>query len=793
MSERSEKKDSRVIVPPELVAEARGGDQAAFAELYALTNAALYRTVRSMVRDEELAWDILQDTYLRAYQSLDKLEADGAFLPWLRRIAVNEAATQMKRRQPVLFTDLNGEDGEAREPEIPDLSIGSQPELALDRKESSRLVREILADLPEQQQLVLGMHYYEDMPIKEIAEALHVAPGTVKAQLFQGRKKVETRVRALEKQGVKLYGLGPIPFLVALLRKLEPAAQVEQKTLSAVLSAAPAASGTADAAAVNMTAMTAGQAFLHGLGAKLLAGALVVALLAGAGKLAYDAAKRSDPPVGPERPPMTETIKLAETGDTADPAELPDPAAIPENACGPDLTWRFDSDTGTLTIEGGGDMYDYTNMYEGEMTPWYDFQHDIQALVLPDGLRSIGSLAFEGCGLTEVTIPEGVTSIGKQAFCISSLRSVTLPETLTVIGDSAFSGCSELCALTIPESVTTIGSQAFSDTGLRTVTIPAQVSAIGSGAFSTNADLRSFSVDPENPYFTAGENGVLYSKDSSTLVACSSRNSGHFEIPEGVTAIGDGAFHYCSRLSSVTIPESVTSIGKNAFADCHSLRSLTIPAGVRSIEAGTFAYCAELRSVTIPEGLTSIGNFAFCQSGLTGLTLPKSVTHIDPDAFDDCAALTAFSVHPENPVFSSGENGVLYDRDRTELLFFPPARSGDYTLPTGISSIRDNAFSHCVALTAVTIPEGVTSIGDSAFSECTGLTAVTIPDSLTSIGDCAFAWCYGLRSLTIPAGVSSFGEDIFNDCSDLTLSVYAGSAAEAYAEENDIPFVVIEP
>ena len=778
---------SRASISPELVKQARGGDQAAFAELYEQTSAALYRSVRSMVRDEELAWDVLQDSYLRAWQGLDKLKADEAFLPWLRRIAVNVTATKMAQRQSLCFTELGGE--EDWEPEIPDLSIDSQPEPALDRKETARLVREILGSLPEAQQMIVGMHYYEDMPIKDIAETLHVAPGTVKAQLCKGRRKIEAEVRALEKQGVKLYGLSPLPFLLALLRKLEPAAQAEQKTLSAVLSAAPAASGSA----MNLTAMTAGQAFLHGLGAKLLAGALVLALLAGAGKLAYDAAKRNEPLVGPERPPMTETVKLAETGDTADPAELPDPAAIPENACGPDLTWRFDSDTGTLTIEGSGDMYDYTNMYEGEMTPWYDFQRDIQALVLPDGLRSIGSLAFEGCGLTEVTIPEGVTSIGKQAFCISSLRSVTLPETLTVIGDSAFSGCSELRALTIPGSVTSIGSQAFSDTGLRTVTIPAQVSAIGSGAFSTNADLRSFSVDPENPYFTAGENGVLYSKDSSTLVACSSRNSGHFEIPEGVTAIGDGAFHYCSRLSSVTIPESVTSIGKNAFADCHSLRSLTIPAGVRSIEAGTFAYCAELRSVTIPEGLTSIGSFAFCQSGLTGLTLPKSVTHIDPDAFDDCAALTAFSVHPENPVFSSGENGVLYDRDRTELLFFPPARSGDYTLPAGISSIRDNAFSHCVALTAVTIPEGVTSIGDSAFSECTGLTAVTIPDSLTSIGDCAFAWCYGLRSLTIPAGVSSFGEDLFVGCTDLTLSVRAGSPAEAYAEKHGIPFIVIEP
>ena len=100
MNERTEKKGSKAIIPPALVAEARGGDQAAFAELYERTNAALYRSIRSMVRDEDLAWDILQDGYLRAYQGLDKLETDGAFLPWLRRIAVNETARQMAKRLP---------------------------------------------------------------------------------------------------------------------------------------------------------------------------------------------------------------------------------------------------------------------------------------------------------------------------------------------------------------------------------------------------------------------------------------------------------------------------------------------------------------------------------------------------------------------------------------------------------------------------------------------------------------------------------------------------------------------
>ena len=348
MKNKQTKEAARAAISPELVAEARAGDQAAFAELYELTNVELYRTVRSMVRDEELAWDVLQDSYLRAWRGLDKLETNEAFLPWLRRIAVNVTATQMSRRLPMNFSELAGDEEES-EPEIPDLRAESQPELALDRKESSRLVQEILAGLPEQQQMILGMHYYEDMPVKEIAETLQIAPGTVKAQLFKGRKKIEAGVRALEKQGVKLYGLSPLPFLLALLGKLEPAEAAGKKALTAVLSRAAesgargaaaaggaagsaAAAGTAAAgsAAVNVTAMTAGQAFLHGIGAKLLAGGLAVALIGGgiwAGSKLLNRVGQNPGDVQPtqtqtvfttdDTAPGDEPVSTAETGETS--------------------------------------------------------------------------------------------------------------------------------------------------------------------------------------------------------------------------------------------------------------------------------------------------------------------------------------------------------------------------------------------------------------------------------------------------------------------------------------------
>lgn len=127
--------NEKTEISPKLVAKAKAGNQATFSELYRLTSTELYRAIRAMVHDEDTAWDIQQDTYLRADQGLGKLAQNEAFLPWLRRIAVNVTATRMRKRLPMTFTDLTDEDDEPLEQV--DLRIEAQLELPLDRKETS--------------------------------------------------------------------------------------------------------------------------------------------------------------------------------------------------------------------------------------------------------------------------------------------------------------------------------------------------------------------------------------------------------------------------------------------------------------------------------------------------------------------------------------------------------------------------------------------------------------------------------------------------------------------------------
>ena len=176
-------------------------------------------------------------------------------------------------------------------------------------------------------------------------------------------------------------------------------------------------------------------------------------------------------------------------------------------------------------------------------------------------------------------------------------------------------------------------------------------------------------------------------------------------------------------------------------------------------------------AVTIPTNLnglpvTSIGEYAFEDSSLTSVTIPKSVTKIGEVPFVDCSSLEAITVDADNAAYSS-VNGVLFDKRQTTLIEYPAGKVGSYTIPSSVSSIGYAAFGDCTSVTNVTIPKGVTSIGGWAFQYCTSLTNVTIPSSVTSIGYAAFESCTSLTDVTIPKSVTSITGDAFYDCESL--------------------------
>lgn len=204
----------------ELVEQARGGDQSAVSALYEATYSQVYYTVKSMVKDEDAVFDIVQDSYLKAFSNLNRFEGGAKFLPWVRKIAANTARDWLKKKKPLLFSELT--DTEDTDLSFEDRLVEERsahlPEQVIDEAETRRLIREIIDELPEDQRAAIGMFYYEEMSVKQIAEAMGATENAVKSRLLYGRRKIEKKVDELEQQGTKLYSLSPIPFLLWLLR-----------------------------------------------------------------------------------------------------------------------------------------------------------------------------------------------------------------------------------------------------------------------------------------------------------------------------------------------------------------------------------------------------------------------------------------------------------------------------------------------------------------------------------------------------------------------------------------------
>jgi len=151
----------------------------------------------------------------------------------------------------------------------------------------------------------------------------------------------------------------------------------------------------------------------------------------------------------------------------------------------------------------------------------------------------------------------------------------------------------------------------------------------------------------------------------------------------------------------------------------------------------------------IPEGVTGIASGAFVKSGLTTITIPESVTKIDRDDAFGCS-ISAIEVAPNNKDFSS-ENGVLYNKDKTELICYPAKKIGEsFVVPESVTRISQAAF-RCSNLTSITIHENITTIVDGAFANCTNLASII---NLNPV-PVSFLWGIGYNPSTIlyvPAG-----------------------------------------
>jgi len=295
--------------------------------------------------------------------------------------------------------------------------------------------------------------------------------------------------------------------------------------------------------------------------------------------------------------------------------------------------------------------------------------------------------------------------------------------------------------------------------------------------------------------------GIEYSPDGKILIKAPKDIKGRvFNIPDGVTKIGDGAFKGCTSLEEISFPESVTYIGNSAFEACISLARIYIPKKVSYIGDYAFKGCMSLYDITteenflyiryahpyIPYKLTlfpdselKIGKEAFYGCSCLKNASIRSVVQIGEYAFCACTALERIEIHGnlkeiERDTFSGCKDLKYIAFETTNLTiiggraFVGCTSLKKFNIPDSVTKIGNWAFHGCTELTEISIPDSVEEIGGYAFDGCIGLTEITIPDSMTEIGDESFAGCTGLTKFNIPDSVKKIGERAFEGCTGLT-------------------------
>ena len=465
--------------------------------------------------------------------------------------------------------------------------------------------------------------------------------------------------------------------------------------------------------------------------------------------------------------------------------------AATSGTCGDNLTWSFDESTGTLEISGTGDMADI-----GE---WK------------------GDNIIDIVTATTITIENGVTSICADAFSYwHNLVNITIPESVISIGITAFQNCSKLTSITVnqanksymskegvlftkdgselivyprskaetsykvPDGVTHIYYDAFSECkNITSIEIPNSVIVIDERALYSCLNLSEINVDEKNQSYSS-ENGVLFNKDKTKLLVYPrSKRDPSYSIPSSVISCKN-AFCECSYLEEINIPGSVAELGNIPFFKCPKLAFIKVDGANENFSSDNYGTLYDKSKATLlqlPEGLTAETFY-----------LPDTISKINAGylgfgwttALSYCNGVEKFIVSDNNEFFSSDSQGVLYNKDKTELIKYPGGSKAEtYVLPVTVTSIDEGdvlsskylqrievapgnelfyndesnvlfaaygdqnilvKIPNNIQLRIYKIPESVTGLAQNSWSNLKNLKKIHIPTDL-SLDE--VLWCYG--------------------------------------------------
>ena len=397
-----------------------------------------------------------------------------------------------------------------------------------------------------------------------------------------------------------------------------------------------------------------------------------------------------------------------------------------------EIDWTLDANTGLLTISGRSEI-------------------------------SEGTARWPRSKIKDIVIEEGITGLDQtelfaSAWDKSHFETITLPKSVEYID---FSSIGYACGAVVYAPKDSYAARFAISSGM-------QYAEPGGTPVGKCGDNLTWTF--ENGTLTIDGTGDMWDFDYFTSYVGS--NSPWNTLPlekirinEGVTSVGDFflGYIYNSNISEVSLPDSLESIGRRAFFSCFD-DHIILPPNIKEIKPLAFGFSYQnydensewyFRNCLLGVDEDVIGEEYTIKSGTTCIA----------NAVLSSSNLTKISLEGDNPDFTV-EDGVLFNKDKTILVCYPPGKEGDtYTVPDSVERIGNYAFYKCEQLKQIILPDGLKEIGDSAFSDC-GIEKIDLPDGLERIGQFAFSDS-DLIEVVIPNSVTIFEPSVFQNCQKL--------------------------
>ena len=689
---------------------ALSGDKTAYETLYNLTKDALFFAILNITKNEQEAISIMKESYTNAFENLTSLKKPEIFDVWLNRIASYSAYISITEKNPDAFNNVaekfewNDED-----------NFDQLPQETIDDKDTRNVVKGIIENLPDDQRLLIIMHYYQEMSLSAIVSTLDLPENTVMCILSYAREGIKKEIAKAESEGrlMRSVSLGAVPFTLMELAKSQflfhPAPPIssiitpptnaepiieEKNDIQAILNIPSPDASKEQAQETKITEQVQEPVQQEYSNPYEQAQQPVQQEYANPYEQAQQPVQQeyANPYEQAQQPVQQETV-VEQSQNVQEVSEQPS-NNIPKK---PQSYQRvveanFSIDNATKqknkkTDKQNSSLSKIGNFFKSTagIATIIGVAFVVIAGVVIFSMLDVAkksSLSTDGIIENSVDINASSDSESSHEPTAEELRAAELKEdeknyvykeyqndTLHIVG---YKG--KLEDLVIPEKysnkvITGIDPMAFSGCSqIKSVTISKNIQSISLNNKSCNINpfydciyMKNIYVDEGNRYF-ASVDGVLYNKSKTELLFYPSyKSNSSYTILDSVTKIEVGAFQRNGIVTEVILPKNIKTISKEAFLECTSLQKIEIPSGITEISESLFSGCKSLNDITLPNTIKEIKSNAFYKcSGLRKITLPESVETLNFLAFGDCTMLNTCTIENSNMKFKSS-----YDKNES--------------------------------------------------------------------------------------------------------------------------------